>query len=65
MDSSDSVWIRELILPAASFNHGIAMMANYCCDEAFRDVDRAPVVMKSVFEGERDWLCSVQAFLGF
>jgi hypothetical protein len=39
-------------------------MANYCCDEAFRDDDRAPAVMKSVFEDERDWLCSVQAFLG-
>jgi hypothetical protein len=50
-----------VIPPAGPFNHGIEMRANYCVDEAFRDVDRAPKVMKPVFGVVRDWLCSVQA----
>jgi len=54
-----------VIPPAGPFNHGIEMRANCCVDEAFRDVDRAPTVMYSVFEVMRDWLCSVQTFLGF
>jgi hypothetical protein len=29
-----------MILPAASFNHGITVMANCVCDEASREVDR-------------------------
>jgi hypothetical protein len=42
------------------------MRANCCVDEAFRDVDRAPTVVVSVFEVMRDQLCSVRAdFLGF
>jgi hypothetical protein len=34
--------------------------ANWCLDEAFRERDRAPVMMKLVFDDEGDWLCSVQ-----
>jgi hypothetical protein len=49
-----------VIPPAGPFNHGIEMRANCCVDEAFRDVDRAPTVMYSVFAVMRDWLCSVQ-----
>jgi hypothetical protein len=33
---------------------------NCCVDEAFRNVDKAPTVMYSVFEVMRDWLGSVQ-----
>jgi hypothetical protein len=51
---------ETVIPPAGPFNHGIEMRANCCVDEAFRDVDRAPTVMISVFEVMRDWLCSVQ-----
>lgn len=52
---------QRIILPAAPFNHVTAIQANKCCDEAFRDDDRAPTVMRSVFGVVRDWLCSVQA----
>lgn len=33
---------HRIILPAGPFNHVTADQANKCCDEAFRDGDRAP-----------------------
>jgi hypothetical protein len=52
---------KRIILPAGPFNHVTVIQANKCCDEAFRDGDRAPKVMKPVVGVVRDWLCSVQA----
>jgi len=43
----------------------IATRANCGGDEAFRDGDRAPAMMRPVVEKVRDWLCFGAGLLGW
>ncbi|KAF4637509.1 hypothetical protein G7Y89_g552 [Cudoniella acicularis] len=47
-------WIQAIILPAVTCNHLMLVRANCVVDEAFRNFDRAPTMMKkSGFEAVR------------